>query len=81
MKRKSVIWQYVRTSVAKKNLCHSLDNCKKQINPFFLNAPFLYPLETSKKLRFSDVFKGQGKGALGTNGLKIHPEFYLPYFL
>ena len=37
------------------------------VNPFVPNAPFLYPL---KILRFSDVFRGERKGALQTNGLK-----------
>ena len=41
---------------------------KVYINPFIPNAPFLYPLKT---LRFSDVFRGKRKGALGTNGLKV----------
>ena len=27
-------------------------------NPFVPNAPFLYPLKTSKNLRFSDIFMG-----------------------
>ena len=38
------------------------------INPFVLNAPFLYPL---KKVRFSNVLRGQRKSALGKNGLII----------
>ena len=33
--------------------------------------PFSAPWKYQKTLRFSDVFRGQGKGALGTNGL-IH---------
>ena len=38
--------------------------------PFVPNGPFLYPLKTfPTTLRFSDVFRGQRKGALGTNGL------------
>ena len=41
---------------------------KVYINPFIPNAPFLYPLKT---LRFSDVFRGKRKGALGTSGLKV----------
>ena len=39
------------------------------ISPFILNAPFLFPLKTQKTVRFSDVFRGQRKGKLGTNGL------------
>ena len=42
-----------------------------RINPFVPSAPFLYPLKTSETVRFSDVFRGQRKGALGTNGLII----------
>ena len=41
------------------------------LNPFVPNTPFLYPLETSENLRFSDVFRGKRKSALGTNRL-IH---------
>ena len=37
------------------------------LNLFFPNAPFFYPLKT---LRFSDVFREERKGSLGTNGLK-----------
>ena len=36
------------------------------INP---NTPFLDHLKTSENCKFSDVFIGQRKGALGTNGL------------
>ena len=47
--------------------CHLilLLNC----NPFVPNAPFLCPLKTSKTIRFSDIFRGKRKDALGTNGL------------
>ena len=38
---------------------------KPQINPFFPNAPFLYPLKTSENRK---VFGGQRKGASETNG-------------
>ena len=38
------------------------------INLFVAGALFLYPLKT---LRFSDVFKGWRKSALGTNELKL----------
>ena len=38
-------------------------------NPFVSSARFLYPLKTSETLRFSDVFREQRKGALGTNNL------------
>ena len=48
-------------------------NFSNTIYPFTLpsfvpNAPFLYPLK-QKILRLSDVFKGNRKVALGTNGL------------
>ena len=42
---------------------------------FVLNAAFLYPLKHQKTLRFSDVFRGSRKGALGKNGLS---SFSLP---
>ena len=38
------------------------------LNPFVLNASFLYPLKTSENLT---VFRGYRKGALGTNGLNF----------
>ena len=33
------------------------------------NAPFLYPLKHQKTLRFTSVFRGQRRSALGTNEL------------
>ena len=36
-----------------------------------VNVPFLYPLETSENLGFSDVFRGYGKVTLVWNGLII----------
>ena len=36
-----------------------------------VNVPFLYPLETSENLGFSDVFRGYGKVTLAWNGLII----------
>ena len=39
------------------------------LNPFVPNAPFLYPWKHRKTWRFSDVFRGYRKGALGTNEL------------
>ena len=47
-------------------------------NPFIPNAPFTYPLKTLENLRFSDVFKGWRKGALGTNGLNIKDKRKFP---
>ena len=42
-----------------------------RINPFVPNAPFLYPMKTPETVNFSNIFKGQKKGALGTNGLNV----------
>ena len=41
------------------------------VNTFVPNVPFLYPLKTLETIRFSDVFRGYRKGALGTNGLRL----------
>ena len=43
---------------------------KIAINLFLTNVPLLYPLKTSEKLRFSDVFRGYRSGTLVENGLK-----------
>ena len=40
------------------------------INPFQAIVPFLCPLKTSEKQRFSDIFKGYRKGTLARNGLR-----------
>ena len=40
------------------------------INPLFPMHLFSTPCNCQKTLRFCDVFRGQRKGALGTNGLK-----------
>ena len=42
----------------------------KLIIPFVLNPTFLYRMETSENLRFSDVFRGRKKDVLGTNEVK-----------
>ena len=39
-------------------------------NPLMSSVTFLYPLKTSEKLRFSDVFRGYKTVALDINGLK-----------
>ena len=39
------------------------------INPFSINVPFIYPLETSENLRYSDVFRTYRSGTLVENGL------------
>ena len=38
-------------------------------NPFSTNFPLLYPLKTSEKLQFSDVFRGYRSGTLVQNGV------------
>ena len=52
----SVLW----TSALVTKLIHS-----------FPMHPFSVPWKYQKTLRFSDVFRGQRKGALGTNGLNM----------
>ena len=47
------------------------------INPFVPNVPFLCPWKHQSVSRFSDVFRGERKGALGTSGLSIK-LFILP---
>ena len=45
-------------------------NIKKcNINPFSTNAPFLFPLKTLEKRRFSSVFRGYRSGTLVENAL------------
>ena len=39
------------------------------LNPFVLNAPFLYPLKTSENRNVFWYFQGVKKGCIGTNGL------------
>ena len=36
--------------------------------------PFSTPLKHHKIVRFSDVFRGQEKGALGANGLNLEKK-------
>ena len=50
-------------------LKEKVDSLKKsaQVNPFVPSATFLIPWK-QKTVRFSDVFRGYRKGALGTNG-------------
>ena len=43
---------------------------KMIINTCLPSVPILYPLGTSKKISFSDVFRGYKKRTLGRNGLK-----------
>ena len=38
--------------------------------------PFSTPWKHKKTVRFSDAFRGQRKGALGTNGLNIYKGFF-----
>ena len=46
------------------------ESAEKKINLFHVNVPFLCPLETSKNLNLSGVFRGYGNGPLAWNGLK-----------
>ena len=39
------------------------------LNPFHVNAPFLYPLKTAENQRFSDIFRGYKNGKLASKGL------------
>ena len=43
---------------------------KIALNLFLTNVPLLYPLKTSEKLRFSDVFRRYRSGTLVENRLK-----------
>ena len=53
---------------------------RKLLNPVVPNAPFFYPWKYQKAIRFSDVFMGWRKGALGTNGLSmIYLQIYFEY--
>ena len=45
----------------------------EKLDSFVPNTRFFYPLKTSEKRKVSDVFRGQRKGALRTNGL-IHTK-------
>ena len=45
-------------------------------NPFSTNVPLLYPLETSEKRTFSDVFRGYRSGTLVENGLIVRRRLY-----
>ena len=50
-------------------------------NPLLPDIPFLCPLKTLENRRFSDVFIGYKKGALGSNGLRnIKVEHWLDLF-
>ena len=43
----------------------------KGLITFVPNAPFLYPMKTPETVNFSNIFKGQKKGALGPNRLNV----------
>ena len=43
----------------------SLNSVQEFINPFFPNAPFLYPLKTSEKIMVYWCFQGVEKGCIG----------------
>ena len=44
------------------------------INSFVANHPFSTPLKHQKTVSFSDVFRGERKGPLGTNPLMLQFE-------
>ena len=41
-------------------------------NPFPVTSLFLYPLETSKNQKFSDVFRGYRKRPVAWKGLRMY---------
>ena len=43
-----------------------MKNIKHCINPFVLNAPFLYPLETLENRKIFGCFQGVEKGCIGS---------------
>ena len=45
---------------------------KKYFNPFFPNAPFFYPLETSENRKVFGYFQGVEKGCIGNGWVKIN---------
>ena len=67
------IWNIVNGNNLSKNLW--------RLNQFVPNAPFLYSLKTSESRKVSDVFRGERKDALGTNGLIIKPTKQIVSFL
>ena len=44
--------------------------CSLVLNPLMSSVTFLYPLKTSEKRRFSDVFRGYQNETLDINGLR-----------
>ena len=47
----------------------------RYVHPYSTNVPLLYPLKTSEKQRFSDVFRGYRSRTLVENGLMLIPIF------
>ena len=45
----------------------SREDCKSNLNPFQVDYPFLYPLNSSENLCF-DIFRGCGKQTLVSKG-------------
>ena len=45
---------------------------KSVVNPFVPNAPFLYPLKTSEKLKVFWCFQGVEKGCIGNEWVKMN---------
>ena len=50
-------------------LLRIVEDLENRLTHSFLMHPFSTPWKHQKTLRFSDIFRGQKKGALGTNGL------------
>ena len=55
---------------------------RTSINLFVSDAPFVYPWKHQKTFQFSDVFRENTKGALGTSGLnmKYYPSIIIALY-
>ena len=51
-------------------------NSVHQIDPFFLNAPFLHPLETSENRKVFCCFQGVEKWCIGNGWVKIMKKIF-----
>ena len=71
-------WDWLCISILVGNPDRNLSRIYLQvINPFLINIPLLYPLKTSKKQRFSDVFRGYRSGTLVENGVVFKNDLFL----
>ena len=63
--------------------CAKYKRQRAQINPFFLNAPFLYLLETLENLTVFGCFQGVEKGCIENKWVKpkllLHFTEYFAY--